>query len=209
MLLSRDINVIPLFIVYICGFTGVANAIDLKTGVDEQAQLPYWEISTGGMSLRLIQRLPIQTRGYFMARGFKAKQAERIAQSCLFQTIFKNISDADSAGSPSNLEYNLHGWLVKRKGTRHRPKTREDWSKEWQAEKVSQAAQIAFEWSLYPTQQEYKPGDYNWGMTIFNLKPGMKFDLDVSWKQYGKLNKSSIKGIECAPDINPQSKESR
>ena len=184
-----------------------ASPVTQITGIDEQAQLPFWEISTKGMSLRLVQRLPIQSRGYFMARGFNARHAERIAQSCVFQTVFKNTSHTDSAGSPGNLEYNQHDWVVISKGKKSRPKTREDWAKEWRAAKVNQAAQIAFEWSLYPTQQEYKPGDYNWGMTVFNLKPGAKFDLDFAWKQYGKMNKTIIKDIQCAPDINPQPKE--
>lgn len=184
-----------------------ADAVQQKAGIDEQAKLPFWEISTKGMSLRFIQRLPIQTRGYFMARGFKAAHAERIAQSCVFQTVFKNISDTDKKNKPDALAYNQHDWVVISKGMKNRPKTREDWAKEWKAAKVSRAAQIAFEWSLYPTQQEYKPGDYNWGMTIFNLKPGSTFDLGISWKQYGKMNKAMIKDIQCAADINPQPKE--
>ena len=50
---------------------------------DEQAQLPYWEIRDAGMSLRLVQRLPDQTRGFFTARGFSAEHAERI-ELCIF-----------------------------------------------------------------------------------------------------------------------------
>ena len=177
----------------------------LVTGIDEQAQLPYWQISDEGMSLRLVQRLPIQSRGFFLARGFNKRQVERIAQSCVFQTVFKNISNETS--QPVPLTYNLRDWVVSINGTEQGLKIREDWAREWQAEKVPIPVQLAFEWALYPTEQEYKPGDYNWGMSIFNLKPGSVFDLKVVWQQYGKIHSVIIKNIQCAEDINPQPSE--
>lgn len=173
----------------------------LQTGIDQDAALPYWQISDQGMSMRLVQRLPDQTRGYFIARGFADKEADLIARSCVFQTVFKNISNRNQS---SQLEYNLHDWIVA-VGSRHQGlKLREDWQREWQKRKVTQAAQVAFEWSLYPTQQVYQPGDYNWGMSIFNLAPGTKFDLTVVWRQYGKTHSATIKDIRCAADIHPQ-----
>lgn len=177
---------------------------EVTTGIDVDAQLPYWEYTNGSMSIRLVQRLPIQSRAYFLARGFSPSQAERIAQSCVFQTVFKNNSHLTT---PATLKYNLRDWVVTHHGKTQGLKTREDWAKEWQAEHVKIAAQIAFEWSLYPTQQEYKAGDYNWGMSIFNLKPGSKFDLKLSWQQFSKTYTTQIKNIECAPDINLEPKE--
>ena len=70
---------------------GYVNAADIKTGIDEQAKLPFWEIKEKGISLRLVQRLPIQSRAFFLARGFNKQQVEIVAQSCIFQTVFKNI----------------------------------------------------------------------------------------------------------------------
>ena len=61
----------------------------LLTGTDEAAQLPFWEWQDGVMSIRLVQRLPDQTRAFFMARGFDKQHAETIAQSCIFQTVYK------------------------------------------------------------------------------------------------------------------------
>ncbi len=174
-------------------------AVERQTGVDEQSQLPYWQISDQGMSLRLVQRLPAQTRGFFLARGFTAEQAERIAQSCVFQTVFKNVSH-DTA-SPSPLSYDLRDWVVTYAGQPQGMKVREDWAKEWQAEKVSKPVQLAFEWSLYPTQQEYKPGDYNWGMSIFNLMPDAEFDLKIVWRQFGETRHETIEKMKCAADI--------
>lgn len=187
---------------FICHVTLAAT---VTTGIDEQAKLPYWELKDQGMVLRLVQRLPIQSRAFFLARGFNKQQAERIAQSCVFQTVFKNISDEGS--QPGPLSYNLRDWKVVMNGKQKGLKVREDWMKEWQAEKVTKPVQLAFEWALYPTQQSYKAGDYNWGMSVFNLKPSSKFDLTVIWTQFGNKHKETIKNMECAADINPQPEE--
>ncbi len=181
-----------------CGVASVGHAAALSTGTDEQAQLPYWEIRDAGMSLRLVQRLPDQTRGFFTARGFSAEHAERVAQSCVFQTVFKNESHF---GRPSDLEYDLRQWTVISGGSSHGMKTREDWKEEWQRLGVSAPAQLAFEWGLYPTRQTYRPGDYNWGMSIFNLKPGTKFDLAIVWTQHGRAHTETIRDMQCAADI--------
>ena len=173
----------------------------VQTGIDPEAALPYWQISDQGMSLRLVQRLPDQTRGYFMARGFSDSQADLIAKSCVFQTVSKNESNRNQ---PSPLQYNLHDWVVQVAGHQQGLKLREDWQREWQRRKVAKPAQVAFEWSLYPTQQVYKPGDYNWGMSIFNLAPGTKFDLKVVWHQFGEAHSAMIKDMQCAADIHPQ-----
>jgi len=173
----------------------------VQTGIDQEATLPYWQISDRGMSLRLVQRLPDQTRGYFLARGFAEKEADLIAKSCVFQTVFKNESNQTQA---SPLEYNLHDWVVSVDNRQQGLKLREDWQREWQKRKIAKAAQVAFEWSLYPTRQVYKPGDYNWGMSIFNLAPGTKFDLKVVWRQYGKRHTVTIKDMQCAADIHPE-----
>lgn len=171
----------------------------LSTGTDEQAQLPYWEISDASMVLRLVQRLPDQTRGFFTARGFSAEHAEVIAQSCVFQTVFKNQSQH---GAPSPLEYDLREWIVSMAGAAQGMKTREDWKVQWQRLGVALPAQLAFEWSLYPTQQVYQAGDYNWGMSTFNLKPGTAFDLKLVWRQHGRVHSETIRGMRCAPDVD-------
>lgn len=192
------------FILMVCATvlhgTAIAD-IKIDKGIDAEATLPYWQVSDRGMSLRLVQRLPDQTRGYFMARGFAKPEADLIARSCLFQTIFKNTSNH---GQPSDIQYNLRDWVVT-VGDKHQGlKLREDWQREWEKRKINKAAQVAFEWSLYPTKQVYRPGDYNWGMSLFNLAPGTRFDLKIVWHQYGKTRTATIKGIQCAADIHPQ-----
>ena len=172
----------------------------VNTGADDEALLPYWEVAEQGVSIRLVQRLPDQTRGFFQARGFSVADSELIAQSCVFQTVFKNLSPAPE---PVKIEYNLHEWVVHTAGAKRRMKTREDWKKIWTGRRAPQAAQLAFEWGLLPTRQAYGPGDYNWGMSVFGLAPGTKFDLDVVWQQNGERRTVRLNGVRCAPDIHP------
>jgi len=176
----------------------LAAAATITTGIDEQAQLPYWQVAGEGVSMRLVQRLPDQTRGYFQARGFKVEDSERIAQACIFQTVFKNIS-ADTS-RPEVVRYNLRDWVIHVDGRSQGLKTREDWLPEWETRGVSPAARIAFEWSLLPTRQVYQPQDYNWGMSAFNLPPGTRFDLDVVWSLGKQTFRQRIRNIQCAPD---------
>src|SRR3990170_7159798 len=111
----------------------------INTGTDAEAGLPYWEVVEHGVSIRLVQRLPDQTRGFFQARGFSIEDSELIAQGCVFQTVFKNIS---ASSEPSTIEYNLRDWGVRAAGARRGLKTREDWQKEWSARKAPQPAQL-------------------------------------------------------------------
>ncbi len=173
----------------------------VTTGTDDEARLPYWEIAEQGVSIRFVQRLPDQTRGFFQARGFSVADSELIAQSCVFQTVFKNLS---LATEPVKIEYNLHEWVVQTAGAKRRMKTREDWKKIWIGRRAPQAAQLAFEWALLPTRQVYGPGDYNWGMSVFGLAPDTQFELDVVWRQNGERRTARLNGVRCAPDIHPQ-----
>ena len=176
-------------------------AAAINTGTDAEAGLPYWELVEHGISIRLVQRLPDQTRGFFQARGFPVSDSEVIAQSCVFQTVFKNLSPATE---PVKIEYNLREWVVHAAGTKRTLKTREDWKKIWAGRRAPPAAQLAFEWALLPTRQTYGPGDYNWGMSIYGLAPGTQFDLDVVWQQNGERRTARLNGVRCAPDIHPQ-----
>lgn len=174
----------------------------VTTGIDAEAGLPYWELVAGSLSLRLVQRLPDQTRGFYQARGFAVADAERIAQSCMFQTIFKNVAPPADADA---LKYNLNEWIVHASGAQRRIKTREDWAKEWAHERggriVPQSARLAFEWGLLPTRHSYRPGDYNWGLSVFDLRPGTEFDLDVVWSEGNRRREARIEKLRCARDI--------
>lgn len=173
--------------------------VHITTGIDEQAMLPYWQYKDEGMSIRLIQRLPDQTRSFFVARGFSAEHAELIAQSCVFQTVFKNISNK---GTPSAISYNMDNWRVIHQGIENKMKLRENWVPQWNDLAVTTPAKLAFEWSLLPTTQDYQPGDNSWGMSIFNLSPASSFSLKLTWQQYGKQRSATIPNMQCAADIS-------
>jgi hypothetical protein len=149
------------------------------------------------MSLRLVQRLPDQTRAFFTARGFSVKDAEQIAQACVFQSIFKNTAKPDSGHV---IEYNLSAWQVRYKGKAQVPMLKKYWMQEWEKRQVPRPARIAFEWSLLPTEQRYEPQDYNWGMTLYDLPPGAEFNLEVVWWLDGELQSAKIEKIRCAED---------
>lgn len=181
--------------------TGTAIAADtpMTTGVIAETGLHYWEWGARGVLFRLTQRLPDQTRAFFMARGFDSGSADLIANRCVFQSMFKNIAGPGGAA----ISIDLDTWRIHSGGDEYRLVTREQWQNELQKNDISSAAAIALEWSLLPTRQVYEPGDYNWGMTSYGLKPGKIFDLDFSWEREGRVFKGHLKEVECAPDIHP------
>ena len=177
---------------------------EVLTGTDEVAQLPFWEWRSPVISIRLVQRLPDQSRAYFTARGFSKEHAELIAQSCVFQTVFKNVA---KAGAKDIINYDLSKWKVTAEGKQTKLKLREDWAKQWAQLKTPGKAKIAFKWSLLPTRQTYKAQDYNWGMSLYGLEPGTRFDLLMVWTENQMEKTATIKNIECAPDVHLEPKD--
>ena len=55
---------------------------------------------------------------------------------------------------------------------------------------------------MFPTRQQFHPGDYNWGLTAFGIPPGSVFDLEVSWQEGGSHRSGKITGIVCTPDVD-------
>jgi len=171
---------------------GMSAAV-VERGVDTETGLRSWEWREAGVSLQLVQRLPDQTRAFFQARGFSGAAAERIANACIFQTIFRNESEQP-------LSYRLDDWRILHRGASGKLMTRERWDAVWQEGEASQAARIALRWSLLPTSQRFEPGDYNWGMTGFGLPSGSTFDLEMVLRLGGEKLTRTIDGIVCPPD---------
>lgn len=169
-------------------------------GVVPETGLRYWEWQGEGALFRLTQRLPDQTRAFFLARGFSSEHADFLARKCVFQTLFKNTGSPGAA----TLAYNLNDWKIHAAGTEQGLLTRERWSDIWQERGLAQAPRIAFDWSLLPTQQVYQPQDYNWGMTSFGLEPGTRFDLDFSWQREQVRYSGLFEGVECPADLHPE-----
>lgn len=173
-----------------------AGAVSKAT--DPQTGLKAWRWEGEGLSLEIVQRLPDQTRAFFQARGFTPQNAERIAQSCVMQTIIRNNGSAPGDGV---LGVDLSEWWVVDKGTRKPVKLRSHWAQKWNQSGVPKAARIAFHWALFPSQQRFEPHDYNWGMTTYGLAPGAVFDLHFVWRWNGRRYQQMFKGVECAADL--------
>lgn len=166
---------------------------EIGTSRDPETGLSSWTWSHQGISLRLVQLLPDQTRAFFLGRGFEADAADRVGRSCVFQTIFRN----DGARA---VEYDSSRWSILYRSEQLSLRTREVWDREWEARGIDEAARIAFRWSLLPTVQRFQPGDQNWGMTSFGVPPGERFDLSLTVRVDGEPVTAEIPSIACAAD---------
>jgi hypothetical protein len=173
-------------------------AAEVVRSADGATGLAKWSFTAGDVEIELIQRLPDQTRGFFQARDFPAAVADEIARNCIFQTIIRNRSASD-AGRPVAID--LETWRIRHDKAEGGMKLKESWLASWPEATVGQAARLAFQWALFPTRQEFLPGDYNWGMTAYGLPAGSVFDLLVVWNSGGVADSGWIRGIECAPDV--------
>ena len=171
---------------------------EVITGTDEMASLPFWEWRNDYMTLRLVQRLPDQTRAYFAGRGFQGADVETIASYCVFQTVYKNIS---TASHKRVIEHDIRDWQVHYQGKTLSIMPREDWQPIWRGKGVAQAQIVAFEWSLLPSSQRFEAGDYNWGMTFVKVPHGASFDLEIHWKIDDKPKTARMENVTCAKDV--------
>ncbi len=167
--------------------------------VDPQTGLVGWKLQQGHFELEVVQRLPDQTRAFFLARGFPGAEADRVAVHCVMQTIVRNTGQPGEAPA---IRVNLNEWRVMHKGVIRPLRHKEAWLAEWaNNDRVPKAAQLAFRWSTLPTEQTYEPrGDYNWGMTLYDLPPGESFDLYVVWHAGERRHAAWLRGVQCAPD---------
>jgi hypothetical protein len=173
-------------------------AAEVVRSVDGGTGLSKWRFTAGDVEIELIQRLPDQTRGFFQARDFPTAVADEIARNCIFQTIIRNRS---TSGAGHAVGIDLETWRIRHDDAEGGVKLKEPWLASWPEATVGQAARLAFQWALFPTRQEFLPGDYNWGMTAFGLPAGTVFDLHIVWKSGGVADSGWMRGIECAPDV--------
>ncbi len=158
-------------------------------------------IKWSGNGLRLeLAPLPFDNvRAFFIGRGFSSKDADFIAQTgCVFRSA---IGNAGSATSDPAITIKLKKWqIIHRETSDESAKslmTREDWAKVWNERKIAETPKVAFHWALFPTEQQYNPTDYNWGMITLGLPPGTKFDLQVVWSKAGVEQRHLMKNLEC------------
>ena len=172
-------------------------------GVDPDAGLPFWAWEEGPVEVRLVQRLPDQTRAFFIGRGLSSAAADLIGRSCVFQAIVRNRAQADGAGAPGprgDLAIDLATWRLEAGAGPQALPPKEGWEPRWEAMGESTVARIALRWSLFPSTQTFRPGDYNWGMIAFGVPPGTRFDLTLAWNLGGEPQSAVLRGLVCAPE---------
>lgn len=173
-----------------------AGAADARRDTDPETGLARWTFQDGALSLQLIQRLPDQTRAFFLGRGFTPEAADAFAGACVFQTILRN---AAAPGGPT-LGLDLTRWGRIQEGPPAPLPLEPDWQPRWEAAGLTPAARIAFRWSLFPVEQAFRPGDYNWGMVPFGPAPGERFALRLVWTEDGTERTGVVEDVLCAVD---------
>ena len=166
---------------------------------NEDNGLEKWHFIEGDIEIELVQRLPDQTRALFMQHEFSREVIEGLATSCMFQTIVRN-SGKSGTGQPVSID--LTRWRMQHAGKASGIQLKEPLIESWSDADASPAAKLVIRWGMFPTRQEYFPGDYNWGLTAYAIPPGSQFDLEVNWKEDGKLRSGEIRDIVCAPDVD-------
>lgn len=160
---------------------------------DPDSGIESWEIRAQGVSLRLVQILPDQVRGFYSARGFDAESVELLATgACVFQTVFRNESARRA------IAFNLADWRVLAAKGEQPLRLERDWQQEWAKRRVSASARTAFRFALYPTEHRYEIGDWNMGMTTYAPPLGSRFDLRFVWRENGERREAVLHGVRCA-----------
>ena len=137
-----------------------------------------------------------QVRGFFIGRGFDEAGVNLLVnEACLFRSAFGNLATEPSA---PHITIDQSEWRIFIGDEERQLRTRADWQPVWDRLGVDDEQRVAFKWALFPTQQEFAPTDYNWGMITFGLAPGTRFDLEIVWREGGEKRTTRLQGMECA-----------
>lgn len=164
----------------------------------EETGIDTWETETSQVHLRMTQITPDQARAFMAARGLDEKSVEEFARHCVFMTVLRNESKRP-------INYCLSEWrYVPEDGVAHVMLTKHDWLANFRNRHLSQPVKLAFEWAQFPVEQTFFPGDWNQGMTTFDLPPGSRFDVVYRWHQGKTLHEGTLKNVQCvAPAAAP------
>ncbi len=179
----------------VLGFAGLAHgasAAETARFTDARTGVAGWRFEAHGIRVQLIQRLPDQTKAFFLGRGIDLKTAARLAERCLFQTIVHNTYPP---GGP-NVHVDLHQQTLTGRG----PEPlllKETWQQEWGRAGLGKRARIAFQWAFFPSVQNFLPGDWNMGMTSYPVAPGEDLVLEIIWYSGGQRHHHKMAGMVC------------
>jgi len=174
-------------------------AAEVQRSANEENGLEKWHFIDSDIEIELVQRLPDQTRALFMNHAFSREVIEQLALSCMFQTIVRNTG---KSGAGQVIAIDLTQWRMQHAGKTGSILLKEPLLASWSDEDADAAAKLVIRWGMFPTQQEYLPDDYNWGLTAYGIPPGSTFDLAVTWREGEVQRSGEIKGIVCAPDVD-------
>lgn len=175
-------------------FSGAAIPVQGETrqSVSPESGLMTWETAKEGVHLRLTQISQEQAQAFMLARGMDEKSANEFADTCVFMSVLRN-------DSRKPIKFCLAEWrYIPRDGTPQLMLTKHDWLARWQPRNFAKPVRIAFEWSQLPVEQTFSPGDWNQGMTTFELPPGSRFDVLYRWWQDGRLHEGTLHNVQCS-----------
>lgn len=162
-----------------------------RHSIAEDTGLSTWEIDTKGVHLRLTQISPEQARAFMLNRGMDKQSVEEFAHTCVYMTVVRN-------DSKQPIDHNLAYWHYVPEGSKPQVMlTKHDWLTRWQPRNFSKPVKLAFDWSQFPMGQTFAPGDWNQGMTTFELPAGSRFDVLYRWKQNDKLHEGKLRNVQC------------
>jgi hypothetical protein len=162
-----------------------------RQSIAADSGLITWETDNHGVHLRLTQISPDQARAFMQGRGLDEKSVEEFARTCVYMTVLRN-------DSRQPLKYRLAEWrYIPKDGNPQLLLTKHDWLARWQPRMLSRPVRLGFEWSQFPVEQTFAPGDWNQGMTTFELLPGSRFDVLYRWRQNGKFYEGVMQDVQC------------
>jgi hypothetical protein len=183
--------------IFLAGVFGWASAGALaedgvtRHSVAADTGLSTWEVDTRGVHLRLTQISPDQARAFMLGRGLDENSVEEFARTCVFMSVVRN-------DSKQPINYCLAEWRYAPKGkSAQLMLTKHDWLARWEPRKLAKPARLAFEWSQLPVEQTFAPGDWNQGMTTFELPSGSSFDVHYRWWQAGNIHEGILQNVQC------------
>lgn len=146
-----------------------------------------------GPLFQLVQRVPDQTRSFYIGRGFPHEAADRYASACVMQTLFNNNGDR-------TVSFDLADWRILHDGAERPLQPTAAWQRQWERLGVAPPARIAFQWSQFPNVQRHDPGDWFQGMIAAGLPPGSTFALKLVWSEDSRVRTALMDGLVCADD---------
>lgn len=176
----------------------LCNAEVLRSANEENG-LEKWHFIDSDIEIELVQRLPDQTRALLMNHAFSKEVIEQLALSCMFQTIIRNTGKSATGQA---VAIDLTQWRMQHAGKTGNILLKEPLLASWSDEDADPASRLVIRWGMFPTRQDYLPGDYNWGLTAYGIPPGSTFDLAVTWQEGGTQRSGVIREIVCAPDVD-------